>query len=148
MRFRPLTIQQFLVVFTILLLISAKMIFSKHTQSWFERDFTEYQFRNASNLLQFFQRKRFSKKKGFVLALFGIGLFGATYGWREQKGPLSKTCHKYPAMMKLCSYILAREDPKNLWIMLHTLWVLLASFFQWKSANFNIKKCRYRLHCF
>ena len=31
-----------------------------------------------------------------------------------QKGPLSKICHTYPTMMKLGSYTLPKEDPKNI----------------------------------
>ena len=31
-----------------------------------------------------------------------------------QKGPLSKICCAYPIMMKLGSYTLPKEDPKNI----------------------------------
>ena len=47
-----------------------------------------------------------------------------------------KICHTYPTMMKLGSYTLPEEDPKNVWITWHTHWVLLTSaFFHWKSAK-------------
>ena len=39
------------------------------------------------------------------LTLFRMGLFGATQGWGEQKGPLSKLCHTYPTLMKLGTVI-------------------------------------------
>ena len=36
-------------------------------------------------------------------------------------------------------YTLCKEDPKNIGIMGHTPWILLASaFFHWKSADFAI----------
>ena len=39
------------------------------------------------------------------------------------------------------SYTLPKEDPKNIWIVWHTPWVLLTSaVFQGKSANFAISK--------
>ena len=39
------------------------------------------------------------------------------------------------------SYTLPKQDPKNIWIVLHTPWVLLTSaVFQGKSANFAISK--------
>ena len=53
------------------------------------------------------------------LTLLQMGIFGAAHGWwREggggQKGLLlPKTCHTYPIMMKLDSYTLPKEDPKN-----------------------------------
>ena len=43
-----------------------------------------------------------------------MGIFRAAHGWGGQKGPLSKICHTYPTMMKLGSYNLAKEDPKNI----------------------------------
>ena len=58
-----------------------------------------------------------------------------------QKDPLSKMCYTYPKMMKLGSYTLAKEDPKNIQIMWHTTCVLLtsASFLR-KWANFAISR--------
>ena len=58
-------------------------------------------------------------------------------GGGGRKSPtFPKICHTYPTMMKLGSYTLPEEDPKNVWITWHTHWVLLTSaFFQWKSAN-------------
>ena len=77
------------------------------------------------------------------LTLFNMGIFGAAYGWGGQKGtpPLTKICHTYPTMMKLGSYSLPKEDPKNISITRHTPWVLLTSAFShWKSANFVISR--------
>ena len=48
-----------------------------------------------------------------------MGLFGDAYGWGGgeagggQKSPLYKICHTQPIMMKLGSYTLPKEDPKN-----------------------------------
>ena len=42
-----------------------------------------------------------------------MGLFAAAHGWGKG-APLSKICHIYPTMMKLDSYTLPKEDPKNL----------------------------------
>ena len=50
----------------------------------------------------------------FFLILFRIGIFGAAYGRGAKKNPLLKTCYIYSAMMKLGSYTLPKEDPKNL----------------------------------
>ena len=61
-------------------------------------------------------------------------------GGAAKRPPLPKICHKYPTMMKL-GYILPKEDPKNIWIMWHTPWLLLTlAFFQQKSANFVISR--------
>ena len=54
-----------------------------------------------------------------ILTLFRVGFFGAAHGWWGgggwgQKGPLPKICHTYPAIMKLGSYTLPKEDPKNI----------------------------------
>ena len=40
-----------------------------------------------------------------VLTLFRMGFFGATHGCGGQKGPLPKTCHTYPTIMKLGTVI-------------------------------------------
>ena len=53
-----------------------------------------------------------------VLTLFRMGRFGAAHGWGGgglgyKKLPLSKICHTYPTLMKLGSYTLPKEDPKN-----------------------------------
>ena len=62
-------------------------------------------------------------------------------GGGAAKGPLPKICHTYRTMMKLGSYTLPKEDPKNIWITWHTPWVLLTSaFFHRKSANFAISR--------
>ena len=74
------------------------------------------------------------------LTLFKMGLFGAAHGWGAKKAPLPKICHTYPAIMKLGTVIpYLKKTQKNIWIMWHTLWVLLTSaFFHRKSANFAI----------
>ena len=41
------------------------------------------------------------------------------------KKALTKICYTYPTVMKLSSYTLAKKDPKNMWIVGHTFWVLL-----------------------
>ena len=43
-----------------------------------------------------------------------MGIFGAAHGWGIKKVPLPKICHAYPVMMKLDSYTLSKEDPKNI----------------------------------
>ena len=47
-----------------------------------------------------------------------MGFFGAAHGWGEQGGqkgpPLHKVCHTHPTLMKLGSYTLPREEPKNI----------------------------------
>ena len=48
-----------------------------------------------------------------------MGFFEAADGWGWRGGcvcknaPLPKFCHTFPKMMKLGSYTLAKEDPKN-----------------------------------
>ena len=75
-----------------------------------------------------------------TLTLFRTGIFGAAYGW-VKKAPLPKICYTHPTMMKLGSYNLPKEDPKNIWITWHTPWVLLTSaFFHRKSAHFVISR--------
>ena len=37
---------------------------------------------------------------------------GPIWGF-SKKAPLPKICHTYPTMMKLGSYTLPKEDPKN-----------------------------------
>ena len=60
-------------------------------------------------------------------------------------------CQNTPPLPKICdtsyndetwhSYTLPREDPKNIWITWHTLWVVLTSaFFHRKSVNFVISR--------
>ena len=52
-----------------------------------------------------------------MLTLFMMGFFGAAHGrrgkWERKKDPLPKVCLTYPRMMQLGSYILSKEDPKN-----------------------------------
>ena len=35
-------------------------------------------------------------------------------GGGAKRRPISKTCHTYPTIMKLASYTLPKEDPKNI----------------------------------
>ena len=66
------------------------------------------------------------------LTLFRMGIFEAAHGWR--KGWI---CHTFPTMIKLGSYTLPQEDPKNIWITWHTPRLPLTSaFFHRKSGNF------------
>ena len=76
-----------------------------------------------------------------LLTLFRMGLFGAAHGEGGKKAHPPIISHIYPAMMKLSSYTLPKEDPKILWITWHTLLLLLTSiFFNWKYANFAISR--------
>ena len=44
-----------------------------------------------------------------------MGLLGDAHGWGwDSKSPCPKICNTYPTMMKHGSYILAKEDPKNM----------------------------------
>ena len=62
-------------------------------------------------------------------------------GGGAEKPLLPKICHAYPKMMKLDSYTLPIDHPKNMSITWHTPWVLLTSaIFHWKSANFVISR--------
>ena len=52
-----------------------------------------------------------------MLTLFSMGIFGAAYGWGAggaKSHPLPKIFHTHPTMMKLGSYTLPKEDPKNI----------------------------------
>ena len=48
----------------------------------------------------------------------GVHKLGGAKKWRRGGGakrrPISKTCHTYPTIMKLASYTLPKEDPKNI----------------------------------
>ena len=57
-----------------------------------------------------------SKLDRVHLTLFRMGIFGAADRWgaKNVPPPLHKICHTYPKMMKLGSYTLAKEDPKNM----------------------------------
>ena len=46
------------------------------------------------------------------LTLFRMDFFRAAQGWGW--GTLPKICNTYPAMMKLGSFTLPKEDPKNI----------------------------------
>ena len=52
------------------------------------------------------------------LTLFRMCFFGAAHGWEGEGGgappPLPNICHTYPTMMKLGSYTLPKDDPKNI----------------------------------
>ena len=44
-----------------------------------------------------------------------MGIFGAAQGWGVAKSSsLPKICHRYPTTMKLGSYTLPKEDPRNI----------------------------------
>ena len=65
-----------------------------------------------------------------------MGLFGATRGWGTL---LLKICHTYPTMMKIGSFTLPEEDPKNVTVTWHASWVVHTStLFHRKSTNFAI----------
>ena len=50
-----------------------------------------------------------------ALTLFRMGFFRDCSQMVEvKKASFHKTCHKYPAMMKLGSYTLPKEDPENI----------------------------------
>ena len=80
-----------------------------------------------------------------------MGIFGGVHGWgwggERQKShpPLPKMCHTYLAMMKLGSYALPKEDPKN--DVTHALSSADISTFSPEISKFcYIKKYRYRLN--
>ena len=82
-----------------------------------------------------------------VLTLFTMGLFGAAHRWGEQKGPFAKICHAYPTTMKLGSYILPKENLKNMSHVAHHLCSADISIFSPEIGRFiYIKKHRYGLH--
>ena len=66
-----------------------------------------------------------------ILTLFRMGLFASTHGWGgDKKVPITKISHTYPTNMKLWhSYTLPKENPKNIWIMWHSAWLLLTQHF-------------------
>ena len=49
-----------------------------------------------------------------IVTLFRMGFLGAAHEWGAKSPPPSKICHTYPTMMKLGSYTLPKEDPKNI----------------------------------
>ena len=55
-----------------------------------------------------------AKSEKLNLILFRMGIFGAAHQWGTERPPLPKTCHIYPTMMKLGSYILPKKDRKNI----------------------------------
>ena len=82
--------------------------------------------------------------KKVVLNLFRIGLFGAAHGWGggvQKSSPPTKLWHISYNVEIGHSYILPKEDPKNIWITWHTPAALLTSaFFHQKPANFAISR--------
>ena len=52
--------------------------------------------------------------KHMCWSLFLVGYFDAGHGWRGKKVPSLKICQTYSTMMKLGSYTLPKEDPKNM----------------------------------
>ena len=61
-----------------------------------------------------------------------MGFFGAAHGWGE-KGPPSLKSVTHPTMMKLGSYTLPKEDPKNIdFAILRNTdidWILIPNFY-------------------
>ena len=81
-----------------------------------------------------------------------MGIFGGVHGWGWEGGgsgkkatPLSLKCVTHLAMMKLGSYALPKEDPKN--DVTHALSSADISTFSPEISKFcYIKKYRYRLN--
>ena len=69
----------------------------------------------ANHLSSIFRFKDVVPKE---LTQLRMGIFGAAHGWGGggggKKVPLPKICHTYPTLMKLGSYTLPKEDPKNI----------------------------------
>ena len=76
------------------------------------------------------------------LTLFRMGFFRAAHGWGgAKKAPLSKICHAYSTMMKLCTVIPYLKKFQKLYESPDTPCVLLTlAFFYRKSANFAISR--------
>ena len=96
------------------------------------------------NLISHFLTNWFSNTHK-VLTLYRMGYFGAAHGSKRGEGAkrplLAKICHSYPTMTNLGSYTLPKQDPKYIWIMWHTSWILLTSAFShWKSVKFAIPR--------
>ena len=69
--------------------------------------------------ISFKEQCKISVLETFKVKLHPIrdGLFGAAHGWGGAKRTLlPKISHTYPTMMKLGSYTLPKEDPKNIQI--------------------------------
>ena len=78
------------------------------------------------------------ERTSFLWLLTNLGKGGC------KKYPLPKIYHTYPTMMKLGSYSLPKDNPKNIWITWYISWVLLTSaYFHRKSANFAISENTY-----
>ena len=78
-----------------------------------------------------------------ILTLFSMGLFRAAHGYmgRGAKSSPSLKTITICSTMKLGSFSLPKEDPKNMWITWHIPWILLTSaFIHWKSAIFAISR--------
>ena len=100
---------------------------------------------NLINILLLLKKIRKIFKVVLFLTLFKMGIFGVAHvvgvGDGGAKRPPSLRPMTHPTMMKLGSYTLPKEDPKNTWITWHTPWVLLTpAFFQQILANFVISK--------
>ena len=68
-----------------------------------------------------FQRSIFFKR-GYINTIQKGRFWGCSrMRWEVgRKAPLPKICHTYSKIMKLSSYTLPKEDPKNIWIVWHT----------------------------
>ena len=80
-----------------------------------------------------------------TLTLFRMGFFGAVHGWGVGGGgvvvELSHISYSDETWHSWHSYTLPKDDPKNIWILWQTPWVLPTSaFFQRKPANFVISR--------
>ena len=73
----------------------------------------------------------------FYWTLFKVGLFAAAHKWQGGDPRYENLSHKPCKYETWPSYALLKEDPRNIWITWHTLWVLQTSgFFDRKSASF------------
>ena len=99
---------KFLCSFGIKECISESVVFIDMIQTAHSKEFVYLNPRGNINLVHFRGHDNFNPIQGGLF--WGCSWMG---GW-GQKGPLPKICHTYPAIMKLGSYTLPREDPKNI----------------------------------
>ena len=76
----------------------------------------------------------------YPLTLFGMGFFGAAHWWGSKTGPRPENLSHISCNDETWhNYTLRKEDPKDIWITWHNLWVLLTSiFFRQKSTKFAV----------
>ena len=79
-----------------------------------------------------------------ILTLFRIDIFEAVHRWRggAKTTTIPKICHTYPTIIKLGTVIpYLKKTKKNIWIMWHTLLILLTlAFSHWISVNVAISR--------